>query len=91
MEKIGLSFLIGAVIGASFKTSVRGVKDNIGEIHSQVKRLTEERNTLLSKKYDTQNNFFKAEIIHKKPLVVATQTVLKIIKNLSRANRSNCT
>ena len=51
MEKVGLSFVIGAVVGASFKTSINGVKTSIGDINREVKQLSSRRNELLDKKW----------------------------------------
>ena len=51
MEKVGLSFVIGAVVGASFKTSINGVKTSIGDINREVKQLSKKRAELLDKKW----------------------------------------
>ena len=52
MEKVGLSFVIGAVVGASFKTSINGVKTSIGDINREVKQLSSRRNELVNSKND---------------------------------------
>lgn len=57
MEKVGLSFLIGAVVGASFKTSINGVKNSIGDINKEIKLLTEKRAILLDRKYNNSQAF----------------------------------
>lgn len=43
LEKIGLSFLIGGVVGASFKSSVRGVTSSISHIDNKIKELSREK------------------------------------------------
>ncbi len=61
MEKVGLSFVIGAVVGASFKTSINGVKTNIGDINREVKQLSKKRAELLDKKWNSSSRFLESD------------------------------
>ncbi len=67
MEKVGLSFVIGAVVGASFKTSINGVKTSIGDINREVKQLSSRRNELVNSKNDC-NILSSRSNSHKKSL-----------------------
>lgn len=61
MEKVGLSFVIGAVVGASFKTSINGVKTSIGDINREVKQLSKKRAELLDKKWNSSSRFLESD------------------------------
>ena len=61
MEKVGLSFVIGAVVGASFKTSINGVKTSIGDINREVKQLSQKRAELLDKKWNSSSRFLESD------------------------------
>lgn len=88
MEKVGLSFLIGAVVGASFKTSINGVKNSIGDINREVKLLTEKRDMLLDRKYNNPQSFLsnsKEELL-KVNMEIERLTNLKTIDLKFRSN-----
>lgn len=77
MEKVGLSFVIGAVVGASFKTSINGVKTSIGDINREVKQLSSRRNELLDKKWGS-GKFLESD---KNELLRINKEIARLKKN----------
>ena len=77
MEKIGLSFVIGGILGASFKNSVHGVTSSIGDINAEIKQLSKKRDDLLNKKQDSNTPYS----------LVDTVELLKVNREIARLKK----
>ena len=75
LEKIGLSFLIGGVVGASFKASVRGVTSSISHIDNKIKELSREKLDL-NKKLNIDNS----------NILETKENIARLTKEINRLN-----
>lgn len=75
LEKIGLSFLIGGVVGASFKTSMRGVTSSISNIDNKIKELSREKLDL-NKKLNIDNS----------NILETKENIARLTKEINRLN-----
>ena len=90
LEKIGLSFLIGGVVGASFKASVRGVTSSISHIDNKIKKLSREKLDLnKTLNLDNPNILETKENIARLTKEITRLTTIKNIKISISSNVDN--
>lgn len=90
LEKIGLSFLIGGVVGASFKASVRGVTSSISHIDNKIKELSREKlNLNKTLNLDNPNILETKENIARLTKEITRLTTIKNIKISISSNVDN--
>ena len=90
LEKIGLSFLIGGVVGASFKASVRSVTSSISHIDNKIKKLSREKLDLnKTLNLDNPNILETKENIARLTKEITRLTTIKNIKISISSNVDN--